>query len=292
MARDSKIEVAAVNLRIPNLKKRDYLALMKLLYEQRLPVNFYGESHVVITHFDEETRRGTFSKYTEIELDGQWFDIEKQDAASPEDVGKIEIPAKLKPNLAQFYFLLDEGLHTVAFESYVDSKSLSLKGVAKYFNSALATKAVTDQFGRVESDIVSSYQAAQALLKLPDLKEVRITIRLPNSDDIGDDLAHEIEARLRQQNGEEYEETIRAKGKDALRPDERTQTLATVAAENGEVEVQSVVNGVKKRQKSSDTPLTEAEKFQPDEESSLLRFYAVSKRLFDKVTRARREARG
>ena len=286
MARDSKTEVAAVNLRIPSVKRRNYAALLQLLYDQRTPIQIYGDSHLVITHFDPESNLGVFSKYTEIEIDGNWFDIEKLGEASPEDVGKIAIPAKLKPNFSQFYFTLDEKLHAVAFEVYSDSKSLSLKGVARYFEKSLAEKAVRDQFGRVESTIVSSYQGARKLLQLPDIKEVRIIIRRPNSDDISDDLAAVMEERLSQQNADEYEEILKAKGPEALKPNSRTKELATVAAENGDVVVQSVVNGVRTRHRSSDTPLKEMQKHKADE-AALPLFYSLAKRIFNKMRTAR-----
>ena len=92
MARDSKIEVAAVNLRIPKRKSRDYTALIVDLLTQHRGYKIYGDNHLAITWFDPKRHLGILSKYTEIALDQNWFDVEKFDAATPEDIGKISIP--------------------------------------------------------------------------------------------------------------------------------------------------------------------------------------------------------
>jgi hypothetical protein len=291
MARDSKIEVAGINLRIPEDKNRDYPALMNALFTSRRGYRVYGDSYLAITSFDQAHNTGAFSKYTEIDLDGKWFDTLKFDTASPSDVSKINIPATLKPNLSSFFFWLDPDLHTVAFEIYSDSKGLSLNSAKKYFEMALAEPKVIAEFGVVEADIVSSHLAALRLLEQPDIKEVRVTIRRPNSDDVGDDLAKVIEDRLREQRATEYEETLKARGRESIKPNGRTKKLASVAAENGDVVVKSIVNGVMQTQKAAQTPLIEAEKYKADE-ATWPHFVALARSLFSKVRLAREKVRG
>jgi hypothetical protein len=291
MARDSKIEVAGINLRIPEEKRRDYPALIRMLFDSRKGYRVYGDSHLVMTSFDPSHNTGILAKYTQIDLDGAWFDTTKFDTASPGDVSKVNIPDNLKPNLASFFFWLNPDLHTVAFEIYSESKVLSLNAVRQYFQAALAERKVVAEFGQVESDIVNSYLAAQKLLEQPDLKEVRVTIRRPNSDDVGDDLAKVIEDRLREQRATEYEEALKAKGKNSIKPNERTKKLASVAAENGDVVVKSVVNGVMQTQKAAQTPLIEAEKYKADE-ATWPHFVALARKLFHKVKAAREQVRG
>ncbi|OXE36668.1 MAG: hypothetical protein CGW95_06365 [Phenylobacterium zucineum] len=291
MARDSKIEVAGINLRIPEDKKRDYPALVKMLFDSREGHRVYGDSHLAMTNFDLTYNTGSIAKYTQIDLDGEWFDTATFDTASQTDVSKVNIPKNLKPNLSTFFFWLDADLHTIAFEKYSDSKALSLDAVKCYFDAALAKPNVVARFGRVEADIVNSHLAARKLLNQPNLKEIKVTIRLPNSDDVGDDLAAVIEERLRDQRATEYEETLKAKGQDSIKPNERTKKLAIVAAENGDVVVKCVVNGVMQTQKAAQTPLIEAEKYKANE-STWPHFVASAKRLFSKIKSAREQVRG
>lgn len=291
MTRDSKIEVAAVNIRIQDVKNRDYTALIKTIFDNRTGYQVYGDSYVIITLFNEKSNTGVISKYTEVAIDGSWFDTAKLDVASSADVGKIVIPSTLKPNLSQFYFSLDPALHTIAFERYSDSKSLSLNAMRKFFDKAVFEERVRTRFGTVDVDIVNSHLAVLNLLDQPDIKEVRVTIRRPNADDVGDDLAAIIEERLREQGASEYEETLKAKGEKSINPNERTRKLATVAAENGDVVVKSLVNGVTLTQHAAKTPLIEAEKYKSDE-AAWPHFVALARKLFAKVQSVRAQARG
>lgn len=291
MARDSKLEVAAVNLRIPKNKPREYDKLLLAIQKLKQPVNVFGDSYLMITSYDEEDHFGVISKYTQIDTRSDWFNIDTFSKASDDEIGKITIPASLKPNLAQFFFKLDPDLHVVAFEKYSESKALSLNAVDTFFRHVLANDAIVSEYGTVQSSIVFSHPNAAKLLKLPDLKEVRMVIRRPNSDDVGDDLASIIEDRLTRQNADEYEEVIRAKAGSTLEPDERTNKLGLVAVENGELAVKSLVNGVTVSQNASKTPLVEVEKYKSDEAATPV-FHRLATALFGKISSARRQVRG
>lgn len=286
MARDPKIEVSAVNLRIPESHERDYDALLVMLSELQKGVRVHGSTYFAIRYYDPVEHLGILSKYTEIDIDGDWFDIEDFDSAKPEKLEEINIPAGLKPNHYQFYFQLDPKLHVVAFSNYADARGLSIKSVGRYFKEVLTAEEVEERFGRVESDIVKSYDAVTRILALPDLKELRLIIRRPNSDDIGGGLARIIEERLREQKADEYEEILRAKGANSLDPNKRTEGLAVVAAENGQVKGKSLVNGVMRDADTSDQPLTETTTYKPDV-SEIVIFKDIARKLFQRVAAAR-----
>lgn len=150
---------------------------------------------------------------------------------------------------------------------------------------------IVKNFGRVEVDLVKSYNEVDKILPLPNLKEIRLVIRRPNSDDIGSSLAQIIEQRLREKNGDEYEELIRSKDSGSLHPNERTCRLATVAAENGLVKAKSIVNGVLTEQDTSDTPLTEVTTYEADQ-SELAVFLNLVSNLFDRIISTREQLRG
>jgi Domain of unknown function (DUF4747) len=291
MARDPKIEVGAINLRIPQSHNRNYPELISMLAALRKGVQIRGESFLAISHWDPENNLGVFSKYTEIDVDGEWFDLDDFDAASPERVDQVKIPASLKPNLSQFYFTLKSELHVVAFEVYSDSKGLSARSVEKFFEEILQAKSVIEKFGRVECDMVKSYSEIERILDLPDLKELRLIIKRPNSDDVGKRLAHIIEERLRDNGGDEYEEAYRARGTHNLEPTERTKALALVAAENGQVKGKSLVNGVMTDTDTKDRPLTETTTFKADL-SGIAMFRAVAGAVFEKISKMRASLNG
>lgn len=290
MARDSKLVVSAVNLRISGDNNRDYVGLIKMLVEMRRGIRVYGDSYLAMSYFDDENNIGVFSKYTEIDIQGDWFDLDDFDTAAPEKLEEISIPESLRPNHAQFYFYLDAALHVVVFSSYASSKGLSPRSVERYFAEALSWPQVREVFGRVESDIVKSYGEVDRILDLPDLKELHLVIRRPNSDDVGKSLAEIIEERLREQNADEYEETLTAKGAHNIQPNERTRKLAQVAAENGQVSAKSIVNGVLTQQDTTELPLTEQTTYKPDL-AELPIFMGLSERILAQIARVREALR-
>lgn len=287
MARDSKVEVSAINIRIPEDRRRDYTALIEALASLRRGFRVYGETYLAISFFDPSSGMGFFAKYTEIDVEGDWFDIEDFDKATQEQLNKINIPSNLRPNHASFYFRLDPNLHVVAFSSYSESRGLSARSVGRYFEEALLSSEIFDRFGLVESDIVKSYDEVDRILSLPHLKELHLIIGRPNSDDIGKKLANIIETRLKEQNADTYEEALSAKGRNDIDPNERTRQLAHIAAENGHVRAKAVINGILTQQNTDEQPLTERDTFKPEEKNESSVFRTLANKIFNRIRSAR-----
>jgi len=287
MARDPKLEVGALNLRIPSSHSRDYQALIRRIAELRRGVRVYGDSYVAIKLFvPEQENLGIIAKYTEIDIDGDWFDLEDFDAAKPERLNEINIPDALRPNLDQFYFQLFPNDHILAISSYAESKSLSVRSMLKFMKEALSWPEIVKEFGRVEVDVIQSFHVVEELLSMEHLKEVSVIIRRPNSDDLSGDLAAVIEARLKEQNGDEYEEILRSKDSGDLKPSDRTKRLGKVAAENGELKTKSLVNGIMTEHRTSDQPLIKKIKYKPGE-SELAIFKSLSRKIRDSIAEVR-----
>ena len=230
---------------------------------------------------------GVFSKYSEIDIDGDWFDLEDFGPAGPDKIDEVSIPETLRPNFSAFYFSLNEESHILTFESYSESKGLSALSVEKYFKGALSDSAILNDFGRVEADIVKSFGEVERIINLPSLKELKIVIRRPNSDDVSGDLASVIEDRLQEQNGEEYEEVTRSKDNDGLKPNDRTKKLAFVGAENGEVSGKSIVNGIQVSHTTREKPEKVIDTYNKDEVETRI----ISMRLAAKMIAAIKQRR-
>jgi hypothetical protein len=187
---------------------------------------------------------------------------------------------------------LNRDLHVVVFETYSDSKTLSASSVEKYFKAVLANDVLTSLFGRVEVDVIKSIGEVDRILALPDLRELKIIIRRPNPDGMPPDLADEIEERLREQNAEEYEEKLKSKDGDGLKPNERTRKLAYVAIDNGEVEAKSIVGGVNTPHGTSEKPLKESETYSKDDQSTQVMFRKMTEQILRKISDLRRAVGG
>lgn len=289
MARPSKLEVAAINIRIPSDKDRNYASLISAVTDLHAGVKIMGHTYLAMTHFNPETGTGTLSKYSEIDVDGDWFDVLNFDVASPEMVDGVVIPDRLRPNLQTFDFILDSELHVIAFEAYSESNSLSATSVRRYLETTFKREEITRVFGRVEADIVNSIDEVERIIGLPNLKELKITIRLPNPDGASPDLLDEIEEALREQNAEELENKIKSRDEDGLKPNERTRKMALIAVDNGEVRAKSIVNGVMADHSTDEKPLKETDTYNRDEVSTAVVFRRVARQVFEKIRGLRNE---
>ena len=99
MGRKQKFQAVVLSIRIPDDKDRNYPVLLKKIYDLKKSVQVYPGTGMALTSFNEKTRQGTISKFSIIDLDGDWFDESGFGPASEEALKKISIPGNLKPNL-------------------------------------------------------------------------------------------------------------------------------------------------------------------------------------------------
>lgn len=284
-----KHEVAAINIRIPADKERNYTDLINKLASLKRSVNVRGTTHLAINYYDEKQNIGVISKFDEIESDGDWFDVETFQKALDEDLAENMLTNKFRPNHHRFFFSLDEKLHVVTFSTYGGKKPLSVDAVEKYFRAALRWKEISGTFGKVEADIVKDHAGVRRLLSLENIKEISITIKPPNSDDVGPSLAAIMESRLHKQNAKTYIETWIAEPKETLTLDEETKALGQVAAENGEVEVKNMEDGLVVKYTTNDMTLREQAKF--SDASELGMFRTLAKKILQAIQIARVEGK-
>lgn len=287
MPRPAKIEISAINIRIPSDKNRNYIELLQYIYELKRGVKIFGHTYLAINSFDPKTLTGTISRYDEIDVDEDWFNVEDFTTATAEEVEKISIPEKLRPNHSSFYFYLDENLHTIFFEVYASSKSISAKSVNTYFRNILDIPDIYSRFGKVECDTIKSFEEVERILSLNNLKELKITIKRPNSDDMDDDLASEIERRLNEQNSNKMVHMLFS-DTNALNPNQHTTALAQVAAQNGDIEAKNLENGIVTTHSTKENPMKMIHTYNSEDESSISVFHAVVQRMAGQISSWRR----
>lgn len=241
MGRKQKFQAVVLSIRIPDDKDRNYPVLLKKIYDLKKSVQVYPGTGMALTSFNEKTRQGTISKFSIIDLEGDWFDESGFGPASDEDLKKISIPGNLKPNLISKSIYLDEKDHLIAVMTYSVGKSISPTQVEKFFQTVVSLPEIMDEFGAVQVDLFKDSDEIEALLKIKTLKEVRIVVSRPNHIMAG--VAKELEDALKAENADELTRTIKSKDNDYLDPGPHTQALGLLAAENGSVAVKYVDDG-------------------------------------------------
>lgn len=253
MGRKQKFQAVVLSVRIPDDKDRNYPALLKKIYDLKKSVQVYSGVGMALTSFNETSHQGTISKFSIIEIEGDWFDESGFGPASEEDLKKISIPTNLKPNLISKPIYLDDKDHLIAIMTYSVGKSISPNHIQKFFRTVVSLPEIVNDFGAVQIDLFKDSDEIEALMRIKTLKEIKIVVSRPNHIMAG--LAKELEDALKAENADELTRTIKSKDKDYLEPGLQTQALGLLAAENGSVSVKYEEEGASISSNSESKPL-------------------------------------
>jgi hypothetical protein len=288
MPRKQKFQAVVLSVRIPDDKERNYSRFFKKVFDLRKSVQVYPGIGMALTSFNEKTRQGTISKFSIIEVDGEWFDERGFGPASADDLKKISIPDNLRPNLVSKPIYLDENDHLLSVMTYSVSKSISPIQVEKFFRAIASLPEVVEDFGAVQIDLFKDAEEIEELLKLTTLKELKITISRPNH--IPPGVIREIEESLKAEKADEMTRVIKSKDKDFLKPSQHTQALGVLAAENGSVSVKYEEEGATLSANSESKPLVKTVVSDDPETTEIGVFQKMTHFLFNAVRTSRARA--
>ncbi|CAE6951011.1 MULTISPECIES: DUF4747 family protein [Vibrio] len=239
-----KLSYSALNIVTHPHSQQTYIELFFTLKKQSAPVKLRGDTYATVIHisyFDKQNKSsspvlGEIVKYTNIDKDADWYDINSQDIASDEDLEKIkDIPDHLKPNMSKFSFIFYPDTHLLVFESLYDGQTFSAHYAKSLFESLFASPSIANKFGNVEVTIVPETDTIDSFLSLSGLKCLRMVTNRPNPDQLSK-TEGKIKSRLAKINAISEERILKADREAELLLDEITKLEAKVAAKNGEVE--------------------------------------------------------
>jgi len=292
LARRRSIISAALNIRIHPHSEERYVSLFRHAFALRLPIAVRGDQRMLLQHVDFSHAAdqgliiGSIARFVEIDFRMSWFDFIKLDVATDEDVGKIEIPENLRPNYRSFYFEFLVHEHMFVYEQYGPEGVVSPRMMFRFIDRLLNSLDLLQVYGPVSVSVMSDREQLDEIIALPDLKRLRIFVKLPNPDDLGRYDA-EIEARLRRQNATSLEQTYKSEGGASLAPDDTTMALADVATRNGEVQAEGYDAGGRRVTRSTNEhPALEKFRYDPDTISGLQAFISAANGLMAKIRRA------
>lgn len=294
MTRPSKLAVSAINVRIIDKTRRDYVALFRAVMSLRRPVRVYANDYLLLTKFgriESATKEiewgGAFGKFTEISEDSEWLDTTTLQAADDDQLDGVQIPDNLKPNYEGFFFVLFPEEHIIAFETYSKSSHLSPFFVEKWLKSSVEYSRIIKSFGRVEVDIIPDYDVLTKILESEKIRKLEITVRLPNPDDFDVDMFERVEARLRSLNAQTEETKYTAPRGEYLELDDETKALARVGAENGQVDARIREDGSVVPKSTARHPISVQDTYNADDVANEAFFRALAIRVRQAVRRNR-----
>lgn len=293
MARPRKLAVSGLNIRIVDRARRDYAGLFQFILRSRIPVAVRGSDQLLLTQFGPDPSEdipytGTLAKFTEIDLEAGWFDLQNLGKAEADALEEINIPPHLRPNYQAFYVNLFPESHLLVFETYSEGESLGPTSVERWMTGVLKNRAVRAAFGNVEVTLVPDLAVLDQILDAP-LRRLELRIERTNPDDYDLATFERIEARLRANNARREELVLVPDAGEHLTPDEETRELAHVAAENGHVSAKvDTPNGVRD-QSTKGKPLSVQETYDQEEFGTGTIFDRLSLEFVRRVLRRRRQ---
>lgn len=242
MARGRRISIAALNIAMhaPHPMER-YVELLQKAFRRRMIVPL-GSLHAVMLgtlYRPKEHGRtllisGEIYRFVKLDPDQPWFNVERKEPATEEDVGSINIPGHLLPHLQRIPFAFNARRHQLWYVSKDQKDSLAPATATKFLQVLLQTTALHHDFPEVSVTAVPEETSVDEILSLPGLEYLRIELVRPNPD-AAESAEERWLRRLEEQNTTKAKLELIHSRNQVLEPNAETREMASVAANNGMV---------------------------------------------------------
>lgn len=248
--RESKFPVCAVNIVAHEHPAGVYERLIVEAFGLQLALPVHGDRHALIvsvapsrelTISGKKVMRGTLSTFLDLDMDAPWFDLQNLKVTTEDRRREIQIPESLRPNMADFHFVLDPATHILVCQAQTvisgrRKHTVKLTGnmLASFLGELFSRPAIKKEFGEIEVTPVPDQQSVDAILSAK-IKKLHIVLRTPNPDDL-DEAQRRIKKRMKSLKARQIEEIVSAEEGDFVSPDDDLLSMARVAALNGRVD--------------------------------------------------------
>jgi hypothetical protein len=273
MAVFRKVVVGAINITMHPHSPKSYIKLLKSASKNatsvRLRHDLFGRiAHVserVDQHNEGETIvEGDLYKYIDIDLTGNWYDIDTRDVASDSEKDKINIPEQLKPDLAVFSFVFYPKNHLLVYQAYDTGKKLTPLYAEKIVRESLNSSNLSKKYGVINVTHLPETDKVEEIINLKRITSITLDSRRPNPDDLRN-AERKYHDRLKKINAKTEIKTFKADEGESLKPDEELKNEMRIAAKNGDTSVTHIdENDRKSVLTTAQHPLTRTDFFNPE----------------------------
>ncbi|HZZ79385.1 MAG TPA: DUF4747 family protein [Gemmataceae bacterium] len=247
--RETKFPVCAVNIAAQHHPKGIYGRLLNSAFELQRALPVHGDRHALLVSVESADElmsgrkvvRGTLSTFLDLDMDAPWFDMENLRVMTEDQRRAIQIPESLRPNMADFHFVLDTEDHILVCQARTEISGkrqhvVKLTGnmLAGFLGELFSTPEIQGQYGDVEVTPVPDHDSVEAILK-GKIKRLHIFLRVPNPDDL-EETQRQIKKRMKSLNAKQIEQIVSAESGEFVKPDKDLLNTARVAALNGKVD--------------------------------------------------------
>lgn len=242
MAKSRRVTFAAINIALhaPHPVGK-YVELLQKAFRSRAIIRM-GALHGVMLGSIGRPRdygrtqllSGEIYRFVKLDPDQPWFNVEKKEPATDEDVDAIKIPNHLLPHLQRIPFIFNARRHKLWYVSRDQANSLAPATATRFLSQLLQTTAVQHDFPEVSVTAVPESTSVEEILGLPGLEYLKIELVRPNPDD-GESAEERWLRRLEEQNTTKAKLELFHARNQVLEPDAETKVMAEVASTNGVV---------------------------------------------------------
>lgn len=290
MAREKKIVVGAINITMQPHTPELYVQLFRFAFKQRKIVKINKTVGCLLAGFsrykwsddDIEPVTGDVWRFTHIDMDSPWVNIDTNDIATDEELNDINIPENLRPNGNRFSYIFYPENHMLFYEAYYDGNRISPKVVEKFFIGLFSSDAVVKKFGEIEVTHFPDYEGLEEALKIPFKKRIEVTYKRPNPDNFAK-KEKKVLNRMKKLNISRKDEVYIAEKDGSIDMDENLKIDTMIAAKNGSLTIQGRDHNNKPENYTTKNALyTHTDYYDPKEEPIILAFmYRITTKLRD-----------
>lgn len=285
MGKERTLRVGGLNIRVHTKHAADeYAALWKALHRLRLPttrgVNALMIGSVAsLGETPDAPLVGSFYRFTNINPDDPWFDIDEHKEADADDVAEVKIPKKLKPNLKEYPYLFDIKKHRLFFKSGGHDGGISPSLVQRMLQNLSGRPKIVQRFDAVDLTVMTEQGVLARLLKWPEIRQIELVLERPNPTDFDDDQSF-YERLKRRSLKKEVTTFVKANEEKTITPDQEMLKMFEIAVNNGKYTQKGKnAEGVIETASSTNYPLQEATTYDPDLTTERDAFIEVAHRL-------------
>jgi hypothetical protein len=254
MGKMKTLKVGALNIKTQPNSETDYINLFRDAHLTEKAKKVWGSDWGTIgtlreVKVDEKIAMfGQIWKFLNINPEGQWLDLVKRQALNADEDGdKIPvIPAYLKPNLKECFYLFLPHHHRLFF----DAKAIASSRMRSLMIAIFSDSEIYDKYGKVDVCVETSDEAIEKILNQPRLMQLNIQFTIPNGDILTEEEEEVIEI-LTGQNVRQINQVLKTTDENGIKPDKNTRALAKLAKSNGRVYGVSIGSDQKKVIKST-----------------------------------------
>lgn len=266
---DPFVRISAINIVVSNRNlqgRENYARLWKQTFELRSNVRVRGDTRGMIGSLSmrnsPDTLWGDLFKFSALDPDAPWLNLDTGQAAADETMKQIQIPPQLRPNLRIVPYYFFPNVHSLVFASRLDAaNTFAPRLVATLLMRLFDTPIIKSRFGPIEVTVEPDPRSLDNIFNLSRLKRLEITIKRPNA--LGN-AERRLFKRMYEVGADRIEQVYVAKSPQGLQPDDEIKEIAQIAASNGSVTARGEdLSGEIVERSTKDQPLEEKIDYNP-----------------------------